>query len=81
MFASASGRLMSSRLGSQDDVISRLLVGNQRSLSTNAVTGIRPGPTGELFVLTSSGDIYELQKQNSAVRSKKAKRPMLCWAL
>ncbi len=78
MLASASGRLLASRMGGQEE-IARLLVGNQGALGASSITGIRPGPTGELFILTGNGDIYELQKQTSAVRSKKAVRPLLCW--
>ncbi len=80
LFAGTDGRLMSSRVDGKGG-IARLLVGNQRSLGNQAVTGIRPGPMGELFVMTRNGDIYELQKRNASATSKKRKRPILCWAL
>ncbi|MCB1232595.1 MAG: PQQ-dependent sugar dehydrogenase, partial [Verrucomicrobiae bacterium] len=80
LFSGSDGRLMTSRIDGQGQ-IDRLLVGNQNSLAANAITAIRPGPTGELFVLTRNGDIFELQKRTTSARSKKSRRPILCWAL
>lgn len=80
LFSDSNGKLMSSKIDGQGG-ISRLLVGNQRSLGSTPITGIRPGPTGELFLLTDNGDVYELQKRNASATSKKSKRPILCWAL
>lgn len=80
LLADASGRLMTARASGHSEM-ERLLVGNRQALSSQAVTGIRPGPSGELFILTGNGDIYELQKRNASARSKKKKRPLLCWAL
>ena len=80
LFADTSGRLLTARMSSKS-AINRLLVGNRQTLTTHSITGIRPGPTGELFILAGNGDIYELQKRNASARSKKARRPLLCWAL
>lgn len=80
VLASSGGRILSARMGGHGGM-ARLVVGNQRELVSGSITGIRPGPTGELFVLTRSGGIYELQKQTAAIGSKKSKRPLLCWAL
>lgn len=80
LLASSGGRILSARLGGNREM-ARLVVGNQRELAGNLITGIRPGPTGELFILTRGGGIYELQKQTAAIGSRKFKRPLLCWAL
>lgn len=80
IFSGADGRLMVSRTDGKGG-IERLLVGNQSALAASGVTGIRPGPSGELFVMNQNGDIYELQKRSTSARTKKLKRPLLCWAL
>lgn len=81
LVATSAGRILSARFSSGQSEMARLVVGNQRELAGNQITGIRPGPTGELFILTRSGGIYEMQKQTAAIGSRKAKKPLLCWVL
>lgn len=82
LLADTAGRLLTARATGNrtGEAMDRLLIGNRQSLASQSVTGIRPGPTGELFILTGNGDIYELQKRNASARSKKAKKPLLAWA-
>ncbi|MCB1087045.1 MAG: PQQ-dependent sugar dehydrogenase [Verrucomicrobiae bacterium] len=80
LMSSSGGRILTSRI-SGDSSLARLMVGNQREVTEAGITGIRPGPTGELFILTKGGGIYELQKQTASAGSKKRRRPLLYWAL
>jgi hypothetical protein len=80
LMASTSGRILSSRIGGGVN-LSRLVIGNQSELLRAPIVGIRPGPTGELFLLTRGGGIYELQKQTTAAGTRKSRKPLLCWAL
>ena len=80
LMASTSGRILSSRIGGGVN-LSRLVIGNQSELLRAPIVGIRPGPTGELFLLTRGGGIYELQKQTTAAGMRKSRKPLLCWAL
>ena len=79
VFADRSGRLMAARADGRGS-IERLLVGNQRALSSEDVATVRPGRMGELFILTTKGNIYELQKRTTASRKKrKSRRPLMAW--
>ncbi|MGY8642889.1 MAG: PQQ-dependent sugar dehydrogenase [Verrucomicrobiales bacterium] len=42
-----------------------------------SVNAIRPGPGGEIFILTSEGNVFELHKPVNAATSKRHRKPLL----
>ena len=78
VFASRSGRLMAARTDSGTETIDHIVIGNQASLDEGGIAGIRPGPEGEILVITAKGGIYGIEKQTTAARTRKASKPLLC---
>lgn len=78
VFASRSGQLMAARTDTGTEVIDRVVIGNQASLDEGGIAGIRPGPEGEILVMTANGGIFGIEKQTTASGPRKSRRPLLC---
>ncbi len=49
----------------------------EEELLADSVNAIRPGPGGEIFILTSEGAVFELHKPVNAATSKRNRKPLL----
>ena len=78
VFASQSGQLMAARTDTGTEIIDRIKIANQASLDEGGITGIRPGPEGEILVMTARGGIFGIEKQTTASGPRKPRRPLLC---
>ncbi len=78
VFASQRGRLLYADPHRPGEAAREIVINSRAEFARHGITGLRPGPEGEILVLCGNGKIYQLDKASSLTEPSRSRRPLVC---